>query len=421
RQRDLAFLASMFVVTLLIFWVGFKGVDFAAERIPHFGPGAVRLALPVAFGAIMVRLVAGVEAAAVFSPVVALAGGWMMEGSLAFAAYTTLGCLAAASTADGRNPRSLLWAAGLRVALGQIAAVCALALLGSRFDGPALAPELGAAVLSALGATLPAALVLPLVELLFGFTTAHRLGDLANLNHPLLRELLVEAPGTYHHSILVGTLAEAGAEAVGASPLLARVGGYYHDIGKIKNPRLYDENDPEAFPGLLPEDHARALRAHVTDGLELAARHRLGTPILEIIAQHHGTGLVRGPFARAQERGPADPDLFRYPGPRPVSREGALVLLADVVEAATRSLGHEVGLTRARIEGQVRHVITEVLEDGQLDQSDLSLRDLSRVVAVFTHVLEERLVRRGRPPTLSALPVLSGTPLVRPPPGGEPN
>jgi putative nucleotidyltransferase with HDIG domain len=422
RQRDLAFLASMFVVTLLIFWVGFKGVDYVADRLPGVGASPVRLALPVAFGAIMIRLVAGVEAAAVFSPVVGLAGGWMMEGSLAFAAYTTLGSLAAASTADGRRPRGLLWAAGVRVALGQGVGVCALALLGSRFDAAALGPELGAALVSALAATLPAAVVLPLVELLFGFTTAHRLGDLANLNHPLLRDLLVEAPGTYHHSILVGTLAEAGAEAVGASPLLARVGGYYHDIGKLKNPRLYDENDAEAFPGLLPMDHARALREHVADGLELASKHRLGAPILEIIAQHHGTGLVRAPYQRAlQHGGPPDPDLFRYPGPRPVSREGALVLLADVVETATRPLGHEVGLTRARIDLRVRHVITEVLEDGQLDQSDITLRDLSRVVAAFTTVLEERLLRRGRPPTLSTLPVLSGTPLVRPPPRGEPN
>lgn len=423
RHRDLAFLAASFVLMLLVLWAGFKGALYVADELGVMQPDAARFLVPVAVGALMVRLVAGVEAAAMFSPVVGLAAGWMMDGSLGFAAYAMLGSLGAASAADAENPRTMVWWGCLRVCLAQVVAVLALALQASSFDVQAVLPSLGAAVVSGLLTAVAAAILLPAAELIFGFTTAYRLSDLANLNHPLLRELLLEAPGTYHHSILVGALAEAAAESIGALRLLCRVGGYYHDVGKIKNARLFIENDPNAFPGLMPEAHAEQLRAHVSDGLELAAKHRLGSPVMAIIAQHHGASLVRSAYARAQQRSgdAVDPELFRYAGPRPVAREVALVMLADVVETATRPLGTQVGVTRSVIEAQVRHVVTEVLEDGQLDRCDLTLRDLGQVVSAFTRVLEERLVRHGRPPTLSTLPALPSMPLVRPPPRGQPN
>jgi len=423
RHRDLTFLAASFVLMLLMLWVSFKGVIYLTDGLGLLSPEAARFLVPVAVGALVVRLVAGVEAAAMFSPVVGLAAGWMMDGSLAFAAYAMLGSLGAASAADAESPRTMVWWGCLRVCLAQVVAVVAVALQASLFDVQAVLPSVGAALVSGLMTAVAAALLLPLVELLFGFTTANRLNDLANLNHPLLRELLLEAPGTYHHSILVGDMAEAGAESIGAHRLLARVGGYYHDVGKIKNARLFVENDPNSFPGLYPEEHAQQLRAHVSDGLELAAEHRLGAPVMQIIAQHHGASLVRTAYARAVQRSGegVDDELFRYPGPRPVAREVALVLLADVVETATRSLGTQVGVTRATVEAQVRHVITEVLEDGQLDRCEITLKDLGQIVAAFTRVLEDRLVRHGRPPTLSSLPALPSMPLVPPPPRGEPN
>lgn len=423
RHRDLAFLAAAFVGMLFVLWLGYKGVLYLADGWGWIEAGWARFLLPVAVGATVVRLVAGVEAAAMLSPVVGLAAGWMMEGNLGFAVYGLLGSLAAASTADAERPGLMVWWAGLRVLFTQVIIVAALALLGTQFDLQALLPIALAAAGSALVSTIAAAALLPVVELFFGFTTPHRLADLANLNHPLLRELLLEAPGTYHHSIQVGALAEAGAAAVGAHRLLARVGGYYHDVGKIKAPRAFIENDPDGFGGVLPEEQADQLRAHVDDGLTIGAEHRLGAPVLEIIAAHHGNALVRTPYARALQRssGAVDEQLFRYDGPRPVSREAALVLLADVVETATRPLGDQLGLTRATIEARVRHVITEVLEDEQLDLCDLTLRDLGQVVGAFSDVLEERLIRRGRPPTLSSLPALPSMPLVPPPPGGEPN
>lgn len=423
RHRDLAFLAASFVGMLLVLWVGYKGALYLTDGLQVLEGQAARYLIPVAVGAMLVRLVAGVEAAAMLSPVVGLAAGWMMDGNLAFAAYGMLGSLAAASAADTESPRSMVWWAGLRVCLAQVVTVVAVDLLSAHFDPQAILQPVLAAIGSGLLSTLAAALLLPVVELLFGFTTAYRLSDLANLNHPLLRELLLEAPGTYHHSMQVGALAEAGAEAIGAHRLLARVGGYYHDLGKVRNPRAFAENDPDGFVGVSPEEQADQLRAHVAAGVEIATEHRLGAPVIEIIASHHGASLVRAAHERALQRslGPVDEALFRYEGPRPVSREAALVLLADVVEAATRPLGNQMGLTRASIEASVRHAISEVLEDEQLDLCDLTLRDLGAVVVAFTDVLEERLVRRGKPPTLSSLPALPSVPLVRPPPGGEPN
>lgn len=215
-------------------------------------------------------------------------------------------------------------------------------------------------------------------------------------------------------------MAEAGARAIGANALLSLVGGYYHDIGKLKAPRVYEENDAGALLALSPADAARELRTHVAEGLERAAQHRLGAPVLEIIAQHHGTSVVRAPFFRAEELAAAPRSDFAYPGPRPITKEAALVMLADAVEVATQPLGAEAGLTKSNIEEVVHRVINEVVEDGQLGDCELTLREVGLLMAAFTRELEERLIRRAKPPTLSSLPTLTGPNVVRAP-GGEPN
>ena len=420
-QRDLAFLASMFVVMLVLLWAGYKMVPWIFERVQgpleatHF-----RYLVPVAFGALMVRLVAGVEAAGAFSIVSALAAGWMMDASLSFAIYTGAGSLAASSSADRLSPRRQLVPAAARICLAQGVACVVLALLESRLD-PEFGPEVVLAMISGASAALLAALLLPVAELLFGFTTTHRLFDLSNLNHPLLKELLVEAPATYHHSILVGTLAEAGARAIGAHPILARVGGYYHDVGKLKHPRAFIENEPGQFPHPSPVEGARELRRHVGAGVELATRHRIAPPVLEIIQQHHGSSVVRSAYHRATEQqASVDRDAFAYEGPKPRTKEAALVLLADAVEFESKRLAQDPALDEAQLEQSVRRVVSEVLEAGQLDDCDITLRDLGLVVGAFSEVLGERLLRRGRPSMLGSGPAQAAT-VVPPPPGGEPN
>lgn len=232
--------------------------------------------------------------------------------------------------------------------------------------------------------------LLPYLETMFVITSSIRLLELSNPNHPLLRKLLMEAPGSYHHSILVGNLAEAAAEVIDADPLLVRVGAQYHDIGKTKRPYFFVENQ---FGGENPHDKISPtlstliIISHVKDGVELAKEYQLPPVIIDFIKEHHGTDLVKYFYQKAMENAqgePVDEQDFRYPGPKPQSKETAVVMLADAVEAAVRSLGRP---TPGRIEGLVRRLIKERLESGQLDESNLTLRDLDRIADAFVRVL----------------------------------
>lgn len=230
----------------------------------------------------------------------------------------------------------------------------------------------------------------PYLETVFGITSHIRLLELSNPNQPLLRKLLMEAPGSYHHSMIVGNLAEAAAEAVGGDSLLARVGAMYHDIGKTKRPYFFIENQ---YGGENPHDKIAPtlstliVISHVKDGVDLARQHKLPEVVVDFIRQHHGTTLVKYFFHKAKESirdESCDEKDFRYPGPKPQSKEAAIVLLADSVEAATRSLGRP---TPGRIEGLVRKIVKDHLADGQLDESDITLRDLDKICDAFVRVL----------------------------------
>jgi putative nucleotidyltransferase with HDIG domain len=243
--------------------------------------------------------------------------------------------------------------------------------------------------------------VLPFVEQLFGLVTPIKLLELGNPAHPLLRRLQLEAPGTYHHSIMVSNLAEAAAEAVGADALLARIGTYYHDIGKLRRPAFFVENQlgiDNPHEKMTPSLSALTVAAHVRDGLELAREYGLPPVIQEFIAQHHGTTRLTYFHHQALERGDAvDEATFRYEGPRPQRREVAIVMLADAVEAAVRSLTRP---TPDRLEETVRRIVREKLEDGQLDECGLTFRDLDRIVGAFVRILSGMLHPRLEYPDL---------------------
>jgi hypothetical protein len=198
----------------------------------------------------------------------------------------------------------------------------------------------------------------------------------------------LEAPGTYHHSIVVGNLAEAAAEAVGADGLLVRVGSYYHDVGKVKRPEFFIENQllsPNPHDKMSPSLSALVITSHIKEGLELAREYNLPEVIKAIIREHHGTTLVSYFYHQAAEtQGNVQEADFRYEGPIPQSKEAALVMLADSVEAAVRSL---VNPSQGKIDGLIRKIIKDRLNDGQLDQSDLTLRDLDRVAQAFSRVI----------------------------------
>ena len=233
---------------------------------------------------------------------------------------------------------------------------------------------------------------IPLIETLFQYTTDIKLLELANLNSPVLRELMIKAPGTYHHSIVVGNLVEAAAESIGANPLLARVAAYYHDIGKASKPLYFIENqagEENRHDKLAPSMSALILISHIKEGAELARENRLGQPIIDIIRQHHGTALIKFFYERAKTLGASAGQIveekdFRYPGPKPQTREAGIVMLADCVEAASRTL---VNPTSDQIQGLVQKLINNVFIDGQLDECELTLKNLHEIAKSFTGIL----------------------------------
>ncbi|WP_084458035.1 HD family phosphohydrolase [Desulfocurvus vexinensis] len=272
-----------------------------------------------------------------------------------------------------------------------------LAWVGANFlDYQGLAHALagGAYVLAGGFVSLVLLLALsPMAEYLLGYVSRFRLMELMSLEQPLLQELMVSAPGSYHHSLVLSNMVEAGARAIGANPLLARVAALYHDVGKVTKPQYFVENQmggENRHDKLAPSMSALILTSHVKQGVELARTHKLGAEIEDLIRQHHGTMLISFFYHKACEqaeaRGEAPPreDEFRYPGPKPQTKEAGLLLLADAIEASSRTL---VEPTPSRIKGHIEKLIKKIFSDGQLDESALTLKDLHELSEVFLRIL----------------------------------
>ncbi len=233
--------------------------------------------------------------------------------------------------------------------------------------------------------------LLPVFESLFGITTNIRLLEIGDFNNPLLKRLMLEAPGTYHHSLMVGNLAENACEKIGANSLLARIGAYYHDIGKLKNPQYFIENQlhsGDKHKSLKPNISVIILKRHIKDGLALAEEYKLDKVIRDIIQQHHGNTLMEFFYNKVLEevkdKKQIDEKEFRYPGPRPRTKEAGVLMLADSVEAACRTLAEP---TFSRISGLVRKIITNKFIDQQLDNCDITLANLEEIQKSFTNTL----------------------------------
>jgi len=342
-----------------------------------------------------VRFVLSEELALFFALVVACLAGVMLGNSLSFGIYALVGSLVAADRVTRAKDRVGIFKAGLFTGCTNLVAVLCLFLSeGKGLTIDTLLTALFAFAGTSLAVPVMVMALTPLIESIFGYASDLKLLELANLNHPALKELIVQAPGTYHHSIIIGTLVENAAETIGANPLLARSCAYYHDIGKGRNPLYFGENQKgeNRHDGLAPAMSAVIIKRHVTEGLEMARQYRLPKLVADAIPQHHGTRLVGYFFHKAvkEQEGkegapPIDESIYRYPGPKPQFREAALVMIADAVEASTRSMPDP---TSAKLHAQVQKIINIIFSEGQLDECDLTLKDLNLISQSFLHTLE---------------------------------
>ncbi len=350
-------------------------------------PYLVPLAAVAVLGAMLFDARIGLAIGLVDGLVLQAAFGIDPRVTVVLAIETFVGALAVQRLAD----RNQLLRAGGAVALSGVLALGTLELLGAPFaPDPTFWPSIGWILIGSVisvGAPLAAA---PLLENGFGVLTSLRLLELSSPSQPLLRRLLLEAPGTYYHSLVVSNLAGAGCDAIGAQSLLTRVGAFYHDIGKMRRPYFFIDNQTDMdnpHDKLSPMLSTLVITSHVKDGLELAQEYRLPRDLWRFIAEHHGTTLVQFFYHKATELHPENPpreEDFRYPGPKPQSRETGVLMLADTCEAAVRAIR---GRTTGGIEATVKRLIQDRLYEGQLDETDLTLRDLDRVGKAFVRVL----------------------------------
>ena len=359
-----------------------KGLGFISEDTAIYG-------IPIAAGAMLVTLLFDFHTAITFSFTISLLSGFWLNDSL-FPIYTFVGSLTAAFSVIRCKRRSALLRGGFYVILANIViAVILLIAKNEVFSGRFLS-AVAFAVFSGLTVSAIVSMLLPFLEYAFKITTDISLLELLDLNQPLMKMLMITAPGTYHHSVIVGNLVESAAEAVGVNPLLARVSSYYHDIGKVKMPEYFVENQggtPSKHDKLTPHMSTMIITNHVKEGAELAKQYKLPQSIIDIIKQHHGSSLMTYFYQKAREHeheaGPVEED-YRYPGPKPQTRVAALVMMADAVEAASRVLTDP---TPARISALVDKIINHVFLDGQLDECELTLKDISEIKNRFTYIL----------------------------------
>lgn len=354
--------------------------------------GLVGYLAPVAAGSMLIAILLDNRLAHFLTLIIALYVGLITEGNQLFYAITAfVGGTVGVFQVYRLSQISDLAKSALYVALANIVTIVTLSMIGGSLSWHLI---LVGIVIGAVNGILSAILMigaLPYLESAFSITSMIKLLELSNPNHSLLKRLLLEAPGTYHHSLMVGNLAEASAESVGANPLLVRVGAYYHDIGKVKRPEYFVENQrgfENPHEKIAPALSALIITSHVKDGLEFARDAHLPGVVNDFIAQHHGNSLTKYFYGRALEEdrdGSISQDSFRYEGPKPQSKEVALVMLADSVEAAIRSLQEP---TDAKIREMVKKIIKDKLNDGQLESCDLTFKDLDTITQSFCTILE---------------------------------
>ncbi len=377
RDNSMLSLFTMLTIAVLAATVGLVNIAGLSE-----------FTVPLALAPLVVASLMEKRPALVFTLTLAVLDLAIAELRTPFVPVAVMGGVTAVYSVSRLRHRWHFIRAFLAIALANLAAILAWDLARTS-PGPVLLKDAMWGGVNAFLATSLAFLLLPLVEHLFRLTSDITLLELSDLNRPLLRRLQLEAPGTYHHSMIVGSLAEAATEAIGANSLLARVSAYYHDIGKLAKPEYYAENEPASTRSrhdkLTPSMSALVVKSHITEGLDIAKKERLPRAVRDAIPEHHGTMVMAFFYHKALESDPgARREDYSYPGPRPRSKETAILMLADGVEGASRALAEP---TPSRIRGLVQRIIDERVRDGQLDDCGITLQELARVRESFIPVL----------------------------------
>lgn len=385
NQKYLKLLGLILVITLaMVRFISLVNIGSSADTA-----AAVPFLAPFAFGAMLVAVLLNSEIALFFTLIVSFLAGTIFSDGYAVVLVALISSIAGIFSIKRLTQRADLAKSSIYISLAAAFTVLALALIQGKSINILFLSILMGVGNGILSSVLTIG-ILPFLESAFGIATTVRLLELSNPNRPLLKALLTQAPGTYHHSVMVGNLGEAAAEAIGADTFLVRAGAYYHDIGKIKRPYFFAENQfgsENPHDRLAPSLSTLIITSHVKDGLEMGKKEGLPPELLDFIAQHHGTSKVSFFYQKAIDNNPAEnvaESDFRYEGPKPQTKEAAIVMLADAVEAGARSLTKP---TPQRLEGFVKKIIKEKMEDGQLDNSNLTFKELDIITDVFVRTL----------------------------------
>ncbi|HCN58856.1 MAG TPA: phosphohydrolase [Exiguobacterium sp.] len=380
-------LFSLVYLVVILQLVVTYGMAFLADDINP----ALYLLTPTAFSALVLRNLLNERIALSSTLFMALAGTFFYSTNQNFsfniAIYLLIGGLVATYFLRSSLSRRRIFVSSLTIALANVAVFLAFVLMRSgQLEVKETSILMGFAVASGVLSAILAIGLLPFLEMTFGILAPTRLLELLNPTHPLLKKLLVEAPGTYHHSMMVANLAETACEAIGADGLLARVGAYYHDLGKTRRPLYFIENQHGLNPHdrLTPSESARVILAHTDDGVELLEEAKIPSVIVDICREHHGTSLLRYFYVKATEQGEVNEADFRYSGPKPQTREAAVIMIVDSIEAAVRSMKFP---TEAGIQELVKKIIREKLLDDQFSDCEMTTRDIYRVGESACHTL----------------------------------
>ncbi|WP_174819899.1 HD family phosphohydrolase [Paenibacillus koleovorans] len=385
----------MLIVIVLLNVVGMKIIALGQNlEYPYIG-----YLVPAAMGSMLIALMLDIPLAvisallfSIISSVLFNINDELFDFRYGFVSLVT--GLTSVFAAQRANQRASILKVGTMTSITGAAAVIALTLLENDYTRNQILFSTCFAVAAGLLTAVLVIGLMPFFEAAFGILSPLKLVELSNPNHPLLRKLLTETPGTYHHSVMVGNLSEAAAESVGADGLLCRVGSFYHDIGKTRRPSYFIENQmniENPHDRIDPELSKSIIVAHARDGVEMLKEQRIPKPIRDIAEQHHGTTLLKFFYHKALKRQADEPgeepvieEDFRYPGPKAQSKEAAIVGIADGVEAAVRSLRNP---TIEQIDSTVRKIIKERLDDGQFNDCDLTLKELETIAKTLNETL----------------------------------